>query len=121
MKMGTGVWNAGAGSRVLGLTSLMIALSAAWPALAADKDALKPTDAQIKVVKELLREVPLIDGHNDVPWEYRKHGNDMNAIDLRGDTSKLKSPMATDIPRMRAGAMGGQFWSVYIPPTMSGS
>ncbi|MGI8967151.1 MAG: hypothetical protein ACR2H1_13840, partial [Limisphaerales bacterium] len=37
---------------------------------------------QLAHVKELLIEVPLIDGHNDLPWEYRKHGNDMNVFDL---------------------------------------
>ena len=80
-----------------------------------------PTAAQIAEVKKILHEVPLIDGHNDVPWQYRKRGNDFNAIDLAGDTSKLKPPMVTDIPRLRAGGVGGQFWSVYIPSTMSGS
>lgn len=74
---------------------------------------------QIAEVKKLLREVPFIDGHNDVPWQYRKRGNDMNAIDLSKDTSALK--MVTDIPRLREGCVGGQFWSVYIPATMAGS
>ena len=72
-------------------------------------------------VKEILREVPLIDGHNDLPWQYRKLGNDLDAIDLTKDTGKMKSPLVTDIPRLRAGGVGGQFWSVYIPPTMGGS
>ena len=74
---------------------------------------------EITQIKKLLRSVPLIDGHNDVPWQYRKRGNDMNAIDLSRDTSS--SNMATDIPRLRAGSVGGQFWSVYIPATMGGS
>jgi membrane dipeptidase len=71
-------------------------------------------------VHKILREVPLIDGHNDVPWQYRKRSNDFSAIDLAVDTSKLSSPMATDIPRLRAGGVGGQFWSVYIPYSLSG-
>jgi membrane dipeptidase len=61
-------------------------------------EADKSDTARIAHIKELLREVPFIDGHNDLPWQYRKHGNDMNAFDL-----------------------GGQFWSVYISPTMLGS
>jgi len=81
----------------------------------------KPSAAQIAEVKEILREVPFIDGHNDLPWQYRKLGNDLDAIDLTKDTSKMKSPLVTDIPRLRAGGVGGQFWSVYIPPTMAGS
>lgn len=81
-----------------------------------------PTAAQLAQVKEILREVPLIDGHNDVPWQYRKRVNDdINGLDLAGDTSKLSPPMATDIPRLRAGGVGGQFWSVFIPVTMGGS
>lgn len=80
-----------------------------------------PSAAQIAEVKEILREVPLIDGHNDLPWQYRKLGNDLDAIDLTKDTRKMKDPLVTDIPRLRAGGMGGQFWSVYIPPTMVGS
>jgi membrane dipeptidase len=70
-------------------------------------------------VHKILREVPLIDGHNDVPWQFRKRSNDFSTIDLN-DTCKLTPPMATDIPRLRAGRLGGQFWSVYIPPTLTG-
>src|SRR5262249_46622109 len=69
-------------------------------------------------IKKLLREVPLIDGHNDLPWQYRKHSNDFGTINLTGDTRPLK--MATDIPRLRAGCLGGQFWSVYVPATLPG-
>src|SRR5579862_2000726 len=71
-------------------------------------------------VRKILKEVPLIDGHNDTPWQYRKRSNDFSAINLHEDTRKLKNPMVTDIPRLRAGGMGGQFWSVYIPATMEG-
>jgi membrane dipeptidase len=87
----------------------------------AAEDAPKPTVTQIAEAKEILRESPLIDGHNDLPWQYRKLGLELSAIDLTSDTSKMKHPLVTDIPRLRAGGMGGQFWSVYIPPTMTGS
>ncbi len=87
----------------------------------AAEETAKPTAAQMAEVKEILRESPLIDGHNDLPWQYRKLGLDLNAIDLTSDTSKMKQPLVTDIARLRAGGLGGQFWSVYIPPTMSGS
>ncbi len=86
------------------------------------------TAAQLAEAKKILHEVPLIDGHNDVPWQYRKramavHGEmgSIAAFDLASDTSKLNPPMVTDIPRMRAGCMGGQFWSVYIPATITGT
>jgi membrane dipeptidase len=71
-------------------------------------------------VRELLREVPLVDGHNDLPWQFRKRGGDLNAIDLRLNNRNAKPPLATDIPRLRAGGIGGQFWSVYVPAESSG-
>ncbi|MEO6036302.1 MAG: dipeptidase [Verrucomicrobiota bacterium] len=75
--------------------------------------------ARMDHIRKLLREVPLIDGHNDLPWQYRKHGKDMNVFDLTRDTTKMK--LVTDIPRLKAGGVGGQFWSVYIDPEMSGA
>jgi membrane dipeptidase len=88
----------------------------------------QPTAAQLAEAKKILHEVPLIDGHNDTPWQYRKRSlaagkglADIEVIDLASDTSKLNPPMVTDIARMRAGCMGGQFWSVYIPATILGS
>ena len=81
-----------------------------------------PTEeALTKRARELLREVPLIDGHNDVPWQFGKRvNNHLNEIDFSGDTRQLDPPMHTDIPRLRAGGMGAQFWSVYIPVSMAG-
>jgi len=77
-------------------------------------------DARLAEVRELLREVPLIDGHNDLPWQYRKHKNDLAAIDLARDTSQLRPPVSTDIPRLRKGGVGAQFWAVYVPPVPGG-
>ncbi len=72
-------------------------------------------------VRGLLREVPLIDGHNDTPWRYRKeHNNNIAALDFSRDTSQLNPIMKTDIPRLRAGGVGGQFWSVFIPDSWAG-
>ena len=78
-----------------------------------------PSPDRIAHIKELLREVPLIDGHNDLPWQYRKRGNDMGLFDLTKNTSSSK--LVTDIPRLKTGCVGGQFWSVYIDPSMGGS
>ena len=70
---------------------------------------------------ELLAETPLIDGHNDVPWQYRDRvDNRLEAIDFAGDTSRLEPPMHTDLDRLREGRVGGQFWSVYVPPDYTG-
>ena len=70
-------------------------------------------------IRQLLKKTPLIDGHNDLPWQYRKRSNDFSSINLRADTRALK--MVTDIPRLREGGMGGQFWSVYIPTETNGA
>jgi membrane dipeptidase len=72
-------------------------------------------------VDKILREVPLIDGHNDLPWEYRQRvKNHLAQIDIAQDQSKLEKPLHTDIARLRAGRVGGQFWSVYVPASLKG-
>src|SRR5687768_4853376 len=73
-------------------------------------------------VERILREVPLIDGHNDLPWQYRDRvKNQISKIDLRQDQSKIEKPLHTDIPRLRSGLLGAQFWSVYVPATLKGA
>ena len=63
----------------------------------------------------ILESVPLIDGHNDVPIQYRSRVRyKISKLDFN-KTSDLERPMHTDIPRMKAGRLGGQFWSVYVP------
>ncbi len=62
---------------------------------------------------EILKSTPLVDGHNDLPWAIRESKTaprDVDAYDLR-----KKTPHQTDVARMRAGHLGGQFWSVYVP------
>ncbi len=66
--------------------------------------------------RTLLQAVPLIDGHNDTPWQYRKRVDlDIDRLDFAGDLTTLNPPMHTDLRRLREGGVGGQFWSVYIP------
>ncbi len=78
-------------------------------------------------VKRVLAETPLIDGHNDLPEQIRTRWNDrLTAVDLRSDTSGILSPddgtpLMTDIPRLRAGLVGGQFWSVFVPSELKGA
>jgi membrane dipeptidase len=84
--------------------------------------AAEPPDRYLTEARRILKQVPLIDGHNDVPWQYRKRtSNDFSALDLAHDTTELKPAMHTDIPRLRAGGVGGQFWSVYVPTKLSGA
>lgn len=71
---------------------------------------------------KILADVPLIDGHNDVPEQLRDRVKDrLDRLDLASDTSTLDPPMHTDIPRLRKGHVGGQFWSVYVSTTLKGS
>jgi membrane dipeptidase len=80
-----------------------------------------PDPARLKVVKQILREVPLIDGHNDLPWQLREdYDSDLSRIDLSRD-QRAVSNWVTDLPRLRAGGVGGQFWSVYVPANPTNS
>lgn len=64
---------------------------------------------------EILESVPLFDGHNDAPWQYRNRvGYKFSELDFY-DTTQLENPMHTDIPRLRDGRVGAQWWSVYVP------
>jgi membrane dipeptidase len=82
-------------------------------------------DYQHRIDQVLLR-TPLIDGHNDLPWEIReRYKSDVAAINLAADTSHLpaepdQAGIMTDIPRLRAGHVGAQFWSVWIPVSTQG-
>jgi len=73
-----------------------------------------------------LLQTPLIDGHNDLPWEIRERfKSDVTALNLAAGTSHLpleagQAALMTDIPRLRAGHVGAQFWSVWIPVSAQG-
>ncbi len=60
----------------------------------------------------ILKTVPLIDGHNDIPDAIRQRGG-LDSVDFAVSQPKLM----TDLPRIRAGEMGGQFWAAYVPVT----
>ncbi len=94
--------------------ALLLAVPQAAPA-AADDPAIA------RRVARVLRSAPVIDGHNDLPWEIReKYNAKPESLDLTRNTADLPLPLQTDIPRLRAGGVGGQFWSVYIPATSTG-
>jgi membrane dipeptidase len=85
--------------------------------LAADAGlaAAGPRDQDLALARarRLLRSAPLIDGHNDLPWairEFEQAPGDPETYGVAGG-----APGQTDIPRLRAGCVGAQFWSVYVP------
>ena len=70
-------------------------------------------DAALERARRLLRSAPVIDGHNDLPWEVRtfeRAPGDVSAYDLTKRTAGH-----TDLARLKEGGVGGQFWSIYIP------
>ncbi|MBT2459133.1 dipeptidase [Streptomyces sp. ISL-86] len=68
--------------------------------------------------RELLAGHPVVDGHNDLPWALRKQVRyDLDRRDIAGDQSQY---LHTDIPRLRAGGVGAQFWSVYVSTELTG-
>jgi membrane dipeptidase len=67
--------------------------------------------------RALLAASPVFDGHNDLPWAMRLlAGYDFGKVDVAADQPGLQ----TDIPRLRAGGVGAQFWSVYVPSALRG-
>ena len=70
-------------------------------------------DPALEHARHLLAERPIIDGHNDLPWEIRT--NPISRMDVDKYPLRTRAPGQTDFGRLRAGGVGGQFWSVYIP------
>ena len=67
--------------------------------------------------RALLAAHPVIDGHNDLAWELRKRVHyDFDRLDI----ARPQPSLHTDIPRLRSGGVGAQFWSVYVPSKLAG-
>lgn len=98
--------------------SLITVLLAAQAVTASVPPATPQVPARID---RLLARTPVIDGHNDLAWEIReRHDAKVEAVDLTHDTAALPFPLQTDIPRLKRGGVGGQFWSVWIPASVTG-
>lgn len=75
-------------------------------------------DERLARALELLAEHPVVDGHNDLPWALREQvGYDLDRRDIAVDQS---AHLHTDLPRLRAGRVGAQFWSVYVRTDLAG-
>ena len=75
------------------------------------------TPTQIAAARDLLGRHPVIDGHNDLPWTLRVgDGLDIDATDLAAPVASTH----TDLPRLAAGGVGAQFWSVFVPAELTG-
>ena len=83
---------------------ILVLLAAALPTLSAQ-------DYRAQALR-ILKTVPLIDGHNDIPDAIRERGG-LDSVDFAVTQPKLM----TDIPKLRSGAVGAQFWAAYVPVT----
>jgi membrane dipeptidase len=68
--------------------------------------------------RELLSRHPLVDGHNDLPWAIR---DEFGGDPVRARLAEPVPQTQTDLPRLAAGGVGAQFWSVYVPATLAGN
>ena len=67
--------------------------------------------------RELLSRSPILDGHNDLPWALRELGrSNLDGVELTTGIAETH----TDLPRLRAGGVGAQFWSVFVPSKLQG-
>ncbi|TWT78424.1 Membrane dipeptidase (Peptidase family M19) [Posidoniimonas polymericola] len=90
------------------LPLLCLAMAAPTPLNAKDRGPIVLTDQ----ARQIHAKTPVADGHNDLPWEIRTKG-DSNLDRL--DIGQLQPSLQTDIPRMKEGGVGIQFWSVWVP------
>jgi membrane dipeptidase len=89
--------------------AVLLSLVAIMPSAAAGQAA----DPALEHARRLLRTTPLIDGHNDLPWEIRTSRTaprDVDAYDLH-----RRSEKHTDLDRLAEGQVAAQFWSIYVP------
>ena len=97
-----------------GLAAVSVCVVMAFASL---PGAAQTDDPFLARARALHLSVPMFDGHNDYPWEVRQRaGKDPAALDIRS----ARTDTMTDIPRMRRGGVGAQFWSVYVPSSMAG-
>ncbi len=78
-----------------------------------------PGDGAAARIERILAEVPLVDGHNDLPENFRyRYDNHLDGVDLRAGATDVG--LQSDIPRFRRGLVGGQFFSVYVSARLTG-
>ncbi|XP_071957861.1 dipeptidase 1-like [Antedon mediterranea] len=90
----------------------IVAVAIAIPVSRNNRESTSP----LKHAQDLMTETPLVDGHNDLPWHLKYRVNNQLENDTSNLNNNLKGKFAvshTDIPRLRAGKVGAQFWSVY--------
>ncbi len=79
--------------------------------------ALQTSARALEHAKHLLQTIPLVDGHNDLPWVIHSDASAQKSV-KRYDLSRLHSESDTDIPRLKAGMLSAQFWAAFVPSLM---
>ncbi|HUC59832.1 MAG TPA: dipeptidase [Streptosporangiaceae bacterium] len=75
------------------------------------------SQASLDAARAILADTPILDGHNDLPWALRWAGESPSSpVDISGHVEFTQ----TDLPRLRAGGVGAQFWSVFVPSELQG-
>jgi membrane dipeptidase len=75
----------------------------------------------LAAARAALKAVPIIDGHNDLPWQLRLHnGQRTSDFNFGKLPERFRGRIVTDFEMMKAGGVGGQFWSVYVPSETEG-
>ena len=69
--------------------------------------------------RDMLRRFPLIDGHNDLPWALRERAGGARGAPVAVDLAAPVDGTHTDLPRLAAGGVGAQFWSVFVPASFT--
>jgi len=94
---------------------LTLLLVAAFTIGAVETGRTQEADEAMQRAMSVLRTSPLVDTHNDLPWVIREKANgDVKEFDL-----SVRRDLDTDIPRLREGMVGTQFWSVWVPSSLS--
>ena len=99
-------------------TSLLVAATLALMASPASAQSIDP---KVKArIDRILKATPLIDGHNDIAEQLAEnYKRDISGL-ASGTNQRQPNPLMTDMARLHAGRVGGQFWSVYINGAVTG-
>jgi membrane dipeptidase len=71
-------------------------------------------------MSDIVPIIPVIDGHNDLPWACRSE-RDYSVAGLDSEADSARTPLQTDIPKLRRGGVMAQFWSVWVHTDVRGA
>ena len=81
-----------------------------------------PASSPLDRARAVLKDAPVIDGHNDLPWTIRvKNAGKTSQVDMRDEKAATAAGYDTDFPRAKRGGLGGQFWSLWVPGDLKGA